>query len=251
MNFIPVNKGAEFVQLTNNSSKKLNSTTDKLYSNDVLLLQPEESFAFAFKCIHYNNQLVGRIAGYPVIKWCNTMGETSYFRGDDTLIKSTQVPTALLPQPIKFILMTSPSRVMVHEEFEITIRVFNTTSYAWPIRLDCPNYVTTTHCSNAIVKHQDNDNDHDEFSFVINSPAPTNSVVSENNLFFTGLTSTDLGSLDSNECTDVRISLCATSEGVYDVPPIYAVHTLTKEKYSSGSLCRILVLDDLSTNSFQ
>ena len=82
MNFIPSNKGAEFVQLTNNSSKKLSSTTDSLFSNDVLLLQPEESFAFAFQCLHYNNQLVGRIAGYPVIKWCNTMGETSYFRGE-------------------------------------------------------------------------------------------------------------------------------------------------------------------------
>lgn len=260
MNFVAANKNAEFKPLTNLSSKRLASTSDPLNASDVLLLQPDESYAFAFKCVHYNNQLVGRNVGYPVIKWCNTMGETSFFRGDDTLIKGNQVPTALLPQPIKFLLMQSPARVEVYEEFEITIRLYNTTSYAWPVRLDCPNYITTTHSHNSIVKSTTESNSRsgaanqteseDEFSFELQNPPPSNSSsTKENSLFFTGVTSTDLGSLDSNEYTDIRISLCATSEGMYDLPPIYAVHSLTKEKYSSGVLSKVLVQDPLTTNT--
>lgn len=262
MNFVANNKNAEFQPLKNLSSTRLSSTTDPLNASDVLLLQPDESYAFAFKCVHYNNQLVGRNVGYPVIKWCNTLGETSLFRGDDTLIKGNQVPTALLPQPIKFLLIQSPARVDVYEEFEITIRLYNTTSYAWPIRLDCPNYITTIHSHNSIVKRSlgsstrsgtalsNSQADYeDEFSFEIQNPLPANSSIKENPLFFTGVTSTDLGSLDSNEYTDIRISLCATSEGMYDLPPVYAVHSLTKEKYSSGVLNKVLVLDSLSANT--
>jgi hypothetical protein len=259
MNFIPINKGAELVQLTNYSSKKLSCSSDPLYANDLLLLQPEESFAFAFKCLNYNNQLVGRIIGYPVIKWCNTMGETSYFRGDDTQIKSSLIPTALLPQPIKFLLLSAPSEVKVYEEFKMSIRLSNTTSYAWPIRLECPNYITTIHSENAIMNHAADDDEMNEQqtsqlqqqqqqqyqnNYISNSPV--SSV--PNPLLFTGITSTDLGSLHSNEYTDVTISLCGTSEGLYEVPQIYAIHSLTKEKYSSGILCKVLVLDDLVSN---
>jgi hypothetical protein len=255
MNFIPLNKGAELVQLTNYSSKKLSCSSDPLFANDLLLLQPEESFAFAFKCLNYNNQLVGRIIGYPVIKWCNTMGETSYFRGDDTQIKSSLTPTALLPQPIKFLLLSAPSEVKVYEEFKMSIRLYNTTSYAWPIRLDCPNYITTIHSENAIMNHAADDDEMNEqqanqLQQQNFNNYSSNTAVScvPNPLLFTGITSTDLGSLHSNEYTDVTISLCGTSEGLYEVPQIYAIHSLTKEKYASGILSKVLVLDDLVSN---
>jgi hypothetical protein len=251
MNFVPLNKNAELMQLTNNSSSKLASSDELLFSNDILLLQPEESYAFAFKCVNYNQQLVGRIAGYPVVKWCNTMGESSYFRGDDTLIKNTLTPTALLPQPIKFLLLAAPSKVEVAEEFEITLRLHNTTSYAWPVRLDCPNNINTIHSFNTISQHISDDLIYDAFSSSTlsssisqqNNPNLNNNTGIRNVVYFTGITSTDLGSLDSNEFLDVHLTLCGTNEGLYDLPPVYAIHTLTKEKYSSNVLGKILIYD--------
>lgn len=252
MNFIPLNKNAELIQLSCDSSAKLSDPNRSLNASDVLLLQPEESFAFAFKCLNYNQQLVGRVAGYPMVKWCNTMGEASFFRGDDTLIKNTLTPTGLLPQPIKFLLLKAPSKVKVYEEFEIVLRLYNTTSYAWPIRLDCTNYINTIHSHNTITQHISDDLIYDPFSSTVTAVsapgAPVNTVITKSSLIFTGITSTDLGSLDSNEFSDITLTLIGTCEGLFDIPAVCAIHSLTKEKYSSNTLGKVLVLDDIVSN---
>jgi hypothetical protein len=243
MKFVPLNKNAEIVQLEHPSFTKLTNTKEQLFANDLLLLQPEESYAFAFKCKDYNHALVGRIAGYPVIKWCNTMGETSVFRGEDTQIKSSLTPTALLPQPIKFLLLSAPSRVGMHEQFKIELRLHNTTSYTWPLLLECANNVKTKHVPGAISSADDAETPEDT-----SSNNQISAISGMKGLYFTGVTSTNLGNINSNEFTDISIYLTAVAEGLHEIPPIFAIHTLTKEKYSSGKLAKVLVIDTTTVN---
>jgi hypothetical protein len=205
MNFIPANKYAECVPIVNTTSTYF----------DFLQLQPDESYAFAFHFTKYDD-LVGRIAGYPLIKWCSSLGEFSIFRGEDTTIKVTQTPTALLPQPVKFLLVSSPSIVSIGDTFEIIVRIVNTTVYPWPLRLDCPNFLSDDNNNN-------NNNEEDP------------------GLYFTEITAMNLGNLESNDFIDVNVTLYASIPGLFDLPYIYAVHAKTKERFSSGKLCSILV----------
>lgn len=187
--------------------------------DEPLQLLPDESLAFAFQFTKYED-LVGRIAGYPLIRWCSSMGESSLFRGDDTLIRATQIPTALLTQPIKFMLDTCPATVDVGEEFEVSVRILNSTIAPWPLSINCSNV------------HVDDP---------LTAPSSSASAVPHRGLFYVETTAMDLGNLEGGDFTDIVLTVYAASPGVYELPPIYAIHAVTKEKYLSGRLASILV----------
>lgn len=194
-----------------------------------LLLLPDESFAFAFQFTKYE-ELVGRIVGYPLIRWCSSMGESSLFRGEDTLIRSTQIPTALLTQPIKFLLDTCPATVDVGEEFEVSIRILNSTIAPWPLSINCSNVddpLTAPPSSSS--------------SSSSTATSASSLAIPHRGLFYVETTAMDLGNLEGGDFTDIVLTLYAASPGVYELPPIYAIHSITKEKYPSGRLCSILV----------
>ena len=235
MCFASVNKEAKFKLLNHSDSSsdeiatssttksKLNDISASLNYDDILLLQPDESMSFSFICTSYPG-LVPRIIGYPYIKYNNSMGESCTYRGDDTVITSGYTPGSLVPQPIKFVLVSCPSEVRVGEEFEITIRLYNNTTSDWPLRLDCVNNsVSATPMQSS-------------------EESPVTSV-EENELYFTGVTSRILGEIDAGSSMDFAIALYPASSGLYDIPLIHAVHTTTKEKYSSGKLGKVLVYD--------
>lgn len=181
---------------------------------------PDESFAFAFQFTKYDD-LVGRIVGYPLIRWCSSMGESSLFRGEDTLIRATQIPTALLTQPIKFMLDICPATVDVGEEFEVSIRILNSTIAPWPLSINCSNVTAVDDPMTA--------------------PSSSSSAVPHRGLFYVETTAMDLGNLEGGDFTDLVLTVYAASPGVYELPPIYAIHSITKEKYPSGRLASILV----------
>eukprot|EP01033_Poteriospumella_lacustris_P003038 gene3038-2223_t len=188
--FVPANKYTEFITIGKEETEAAKQAMDASHPSlakydEPLQLLPDESLAFAFQFTKYDD-LVGRIAGYPLIRWCSSMGESSLFRGDDTLIRATQIPTALLTQPIKFMLDTCPATVDV-------------------------------------------------------APSSSASAVPHRGLFYVETTAMDLGNLEGGDFTDIVLTVYAASPGVYELPPIYAIHAVTKEKYLSGRLASILV----------
>lgn len=232
MNYVSNHKNCEYIQLHESSRKKISTTYQPLNIDDILILQPEESYAFAFEFRKFDG-FVGRVAGFPIIKWCNAMGESSIFRGENTLIKSNVIPTALLPQPIKFSLVEAPSVAYINKAFSVRIKVCNTTSYQWPVRVECANLLA----------------DIDAFAL---PPSDSNFERGDSNsdknlldqgLFFTGLTAVDIGSVEASGFRDIELNVVSTSGGLYDLPIVFAVHAITRERHPSGVLCQILVID--------
>jgi hypothetical protein len=243
MTFIPANKDAECRLLRHNSVmptshdataaavpiSKLEDVGSALDYDDIPLLLPDESICFSFVFTKYPG-LVHRVAGYPIVTYSNSMGERSHYRGEDTVITAGYTPVALIPQPIKFILIHCPSKVTVGEEFEVTIQLFNTTSSSWPLRLDCINRNVTV--TEDILQQR-----------------PAVSPAEDPGLFFVGVTSRALGSIDPGCSMEFTVSLFAANIGLYDLPMVFAMHANTKEKYSSGKLCKVLVVDNSYNSS--
>jgi hypothetical protein len=82
----------------NDKDKDSNTDVDlvDLFEDDSLdpslrILQPDESYAFAFKLEHYDgilSQGPKYSVGYPEVAWCASMGESSVFAGESTLMRS-------------------------------------------------------------------------------------------------------------------------------------------------------------------
>lgn len=251
MSFVPANKDAECKLLRHHNAatekdiangvlykSKLEDVWSPLNYDDIPLLLPDESMCFAFIFTKYPG-LVHRIAGYPVVKYNNSMGESSSYRGEDTVITAGYTPVALVPQPIKFILVHSPTTVSLGEEFEVTIRLFNTTASTWPLRLDCVNNNVTTNNYNVF----NNTGGSSEDGPANNQSGKAESHEEDPGLYFTGVTSRNLGYIDAGSSLEFSVTLFAASIGLYELPTIFAMHSTTKERYSSGKLCKVLIVD--------
>lgn len=249
MTFVPANKEAECKLLRHYNAATsediangipYKSKLDDIYStldyDDIPLLLPDESMCFAFMFTKYPG-LVHRIAGYPVVKYNNSMGESSSYRGEDTVITAGYTPVALVPQPIKFILVHCPTNVSLGEEFEVTIRLFNTTASSWPLRLDCVNNNVTANNYNVFSNTGSSEDGPG------NNQSGKTEVVEDPGLYFTGVTSRSLGHIDAGSSLEFSVTLFAASIGLYELPTIFAMHSTTKERYSSGKLCKVLVVD--------
>ena len=255
MSFIPANPDAKCRLLTHNTQitdnnndentqqpqdSKLSDLQSLLDYDDIPLLSPDESLCFAFVFTSHPG-LVHRIAGYPVVRYNNSMGEGSVFKGEGTAMAAGYTPIALIPQPIKFLLAYCPSEVKLGEEFEVTLRLFNTTVSSWPLRLDCVNNNVTL------------GDDLSQFTSFQQQPQSQQrkSVHQEDpGLVFVGVTSRVLGTIDPGSSMECVVTLCAASIGLHDLPTIFAMHSITKERYASSKLCKVLVVDrDASEDS--
>ena len=82
MNFIPSLKNVSIIDVVKQVREK-----QQQYKQDfstILLLQPDESYAFSFVVTPNMNEIsamVPRTIGHPEVKWCTSMGEFSLFRG--------------------------------------------------------------------------------------------------------------------------------------------------------------------------
>jgi hypothetical protein len=214
-------------QLADGKNKSSQSTD----YDEPLQLLPDESYSCAFMFTKYD-ELVGRIVGYPVIRWCSSMGEASVFRGEDTQIRVSQVPTALLTQPIKFLLDAYPSTVMVGETFEVSVRLLNSTIAPWPLSIDCSNdYVPTT--------DQYDHHYHHALDPSVAHARPDR--IPHRGLYYVETIAMEIGNLEGGDFTDLVLTVYAACPGLFELPPIYAIHSITKEKYPSGKLCTVLV----------
>lgn len=237
MNFVSRNKEALFSPLHQFSN--IDNPDAKMSANDIVLLAPDESFAFAFSYTFFDN-LVDKAIGHPVIKWCNSLGDSAVFRGEETLVKSSYIPSLLLPQPIKGLLLSAPGIVLLDDVFEVAIRLYNTSSYSIPVTLSCRNHSHASHnqssnVSSPAVLLDDRASLHAPMvSFNPNQEAPKG-------LIFTGLTSQYLGILESDGTLDIHVNLYAASPGLYDLPVIFILNNTNKERYSLAGLAKIMV----------
>jgi hypothetical protein len=212
ISFVPSNKYTEFFMLSTKGNKKpvadknskINLSTNY---DDPLQLLPDESYACAFMFTKYD-ELVGRIVGYPVIRWCSSMGEASVFRG------------------------ACPSTVTVGEIFEVSVRLLNSTIAHWPLSIDCSNdYVPAT-------DHYDHHHHH----ALDTSGAPSRpDRIPHRGLYYVETIAMEIGNLEGGDFTDLVLTVYAACPGLFELPPIYAIHSITKEKYPSGKLCTVLV----------
>eukprot|EP01038_Epipyxis_sp_PR26KG_P012552 gene12552-16832_t len=266
LNFIPLNENSKFIALkdpittyTPSFSKndennpalidyKNNSTIMKYCENDsLLLLQADESYAFAFMFTMFDG-IIGKSIGHPEIVWCTTMGEFSVFKGEDTVMKSA--PSSAnnnqnvsnrpnmnnsinnfdyMSNKLRVQCISCPSTAMIGEEVIIILRINNQSNLNINTQLQCRNHLD-------IASNISNDVDNNNLS--------KSSFV--NGLCVTGVTYVNLGVIESGGCVETTITVYALSSGLHELSSIYAVDITTGIEYANPSLCKILVSDTIN-----
>ena len=233
--------------------------SDLALAEDLKLLQTGESCAFAFMFTEFSD-LSGKPPGFPQVKWSTSMGEFSYYRGDFTYLKDSAnaqagavAPMDPANRPIRYECFAPQAEMFVGDEAEVVVRVYNTTSQAMSVHLDCKHAVShgaaqpsgsggniirprlsvtpKTALLNAAGKA------------VSDAAASSASSTSNRGLCFTGLTFTPLGIIESLDFVDVSVHVYATSAGLHDLPTFYISDSLAGETHAVVAACRVLVHD--------
>jgi hypothetical protein len=232
---------------TNTELKLKSSWLDEMDNDDIVLLQPDESFAFSFMCTHFDTQ-IGKQVGYPEVKWCTTMGEYSVLRGEDTMLRNvlsnntTSNVLNELSSAIKVQCIDCPKEVWVGDEFEVKLRIWNSANQPIPAQLNCVNYAIATniHLVNAVKKPLRPASTSTYANQ--NQPNKTSPQYNRNNgLCIVGLTFATLGLLDSNEEIETSITVFAMCGGLHDLQGVSILDANTKKEYAVGSLAKIFV----------
>eukprot|EP00981_Chlorochromonas_danica_P001859 scaffold386_cov174-Ochromonas_danica.AAC.33 len=240
MTFVSRDKDAVFTPL--HKFTKINDPKSELTNDDIMILQPDESYAFAFMCT-FVESLVDRVAGYPLIKWCNSLGDTAVFRGDETTIKSGFLPTASLPQHVKGFLLEAPGVVFEDDTFEIIVRLNNSSNRDMPIYISCRNHDLNVYNDKSPDQQQSfiyNQNE-DRASLSAPNISFNLNMEGQRGMMFIGLTSQYLGILQAGGSVELKATLYAVAEGLYDFPPILVKDRETKERYTISNLAKILI----------
>eukprot|EP01034_Spumella_vulgaris_P028356 gene28356-35195_t len=264
MNFVPQNKAATVVSLTRPkktmSVSEGNDDDEDYFDSNVHLLQPEESYSFAFMFADKEPLLLsgGRAVtvGHPEVRWCATMGEFSVFRAEDTLLKGSAGGGGAVSNlsssngsVVRTQCIACPSKVTVGQQFEVTLRVSNASPRPIPVRLICLNTTSSNevYYSNATCSNTNNANSGTSAKTSIGGSTKTGAgdVASPSclGLCVIGLTYLSLGKIESGEFVDVHLTVFALCAGLHDLQGIYAVDSVTKQRYSSDSLCKVFVAD--------
>jgi len=189
------------------------------------------------------------------------MGEFSYYRGDFTYLKDSAnaqagavAPMDPANRPIRYECFAPPAEMFVGDEAEVVVRVYNTTSQAMSVHLDCKH--ATPHGAAQPSGSSGGNIIRPRLSVtpktaLLNaagkavSDAATSSTSSTSNrgLCFTGLTFTPLGIIESLDFVDVSVHVYATSAGLHDLPTFYISDSLAGETHAVVAACRVLVHD--------
>lgn len=227
--------------------------------SQLCLLQPEESFAFSFICNSSNmGPSTNKLIGYPVIKWCTSMGEFSLFKGDEVSVKgaasdsqhiaSGQILSSPSRFPLKASCLDCPSIVNMHDRFTVSVRVTNTGTSAISAKLLCSN-------------NPNPPGSKDEISSIpVVTSGSTNPTVSQLSgtsgnagtavlgLCVTGITQFNLGNIEAGYHVDLVLNVFALNSGLHNLESIYLVDNATNVSYCCSSLLqKIFVTDEVYT----
>jgi hypothetical protein len=167
------------------------------------------------------------------------MGEFSVFKGEDCGVNfSAAMRTSAGSNTLKMQAMNCPRRAVVGEEFQIVVQVLNSTNHPIDAQLQCRNPLSGENNSRLLSSgggglfRQDGE--------VSRGGAMGLCVV--------GLTTTNIGRIDSGETIDVPLSIFAVTAGLHDLTGIVLFDLINKREFYpiDEVICTVLVTDDNS-----
>lgn len=210
-NFIP--------RVTNSSFVKV--PADNTADSSLLILNPDESYAFSFIFTSYDGS-VETALGHPTVTWCTSMGEYSVFHGDDTVLKTNSNDGRNSKKDgLTIECMKYPTSVLVGDEFEVIIRISNHTTLTASVRL---------HCNIPSIDMENSSNE-------------TNSN-EDYGLCVLGVTHTNIGAVDPGEFEDVTLRVYAMNPGLQSLVGLSAIDLSLRREYKANSLCKVLVRNE-------
>jgi hypothetical protein len=238
----------------------------------VYLLQPDESFAFSFMLSNFVEDVATKPLGHPLVKWCTSMGEFSFYRGDDAHFKSSAISQANHHQiissaafPLKTHCLSCPAKVCVNDRFTVSLRVTNTGSTMISARLHCHNTpssasgarggVTSSHFSQGgSLSHAATPTSylqHSQRQAIMPGGAgsagiqfsSSGNVMVSVGLCVTGITHFHLGNIETSHYIDVTLSVFALAPGLHELEGLYLVDNATNVEYCCSVAQKIYVCD--------
>lgn len=275
--------------------------SDVALCEDLKLLLPGESAAFAFMFTEYSD-LSGRPPGFPQVKWCTSMGEFSFYRGEYTYPRTTSSSSTAdsssssssavqasgsagseALKSIRYECLSCPGELHVGDQVEIVIRVYNTTSRAMSVHLDCKAAVSTQQQSagvgagtsgktggsgsnSAMRPRLSTHSNNTTYANVLSSSSSTVAAVGASaassgsrmmegsstaagvgaqcrGLCFSGLTFTPLGIIESLDFSDLSVHVYATSAGQHVMPTLYLIDSISGDRHPIEAACSVFVHD--------
>ena len=240
--------------------------------NRVNKLPPQSTVANRYET--YSNILFNyKSIGVPMVTWYTGMGEHGIFRGEELLTSQTQAtlatnvptsnrtPAGVSPSSIvsatsanasilggnndfnkgiKLKCISVPGSVTVGEEFQVVIRVINSTSQIIPVAIW--NKPPTANISSGnTVRNMLSLSQVDAFSG--NNNALSQMHGSLDHLCMVGLSYINMGDLQSFDFKDITLSFYALIPGLLECKEVIALDTSMNKEYHSGILFKILVMN--------
>eukprot|EP00602_Paraphysomonas_sp_CaronLab_P003717 CAMPEP_0185033554 /NCGR_PEP_ID=MMETSP1103-20130426/22601_1 /TAXON_ID=36769 /ORGANISM="Paraphysomonas bandaiensis, Strain Caron Lab Isolate" /LENGTH=341 /DNA_ID=CAMNT_0027569863 /DNA_START=291 /DNA_END=1313 /DNA_ORIENTATION=- len=205
--------------------------------SDLALLNPDESYAFAFsvtKAAHPSPPV--KSLGAVEVYWSASMGEHARTRGDDIIIGRRVTFPPPTPTPVS----PTSSRKSASLDSAMhgsgaSLEQRNNTLVVEVVR--CPKEVAVGKECNAVVRITNC------FSYPVISQLQTRMDPETSGLAITGLACFNLGALDAGESKDVNLSILPLNGGMHSLSGLVAVDLTTKSEFVGDSLCQIMVYD--------
>eukprot|EP01041_Mallomonas_annulata_P009827 gene9827-20439_t len=134
------------------------------------------------------------------------------------------IPSEL--RTVRVVCVEYPRQATVGEELQLQLRVVNDTGRIVNLQL--------------FSKDRDNSSLIDRGSL-----SALGSTSDSGGLCVSGLSCVDIGAVGVAECRDLPLSIFPLSSGLHALKNIYVLDTITNKEYPSGTLCKIIVYDDV------
>lgn len=256
MKFLPAQMDAKVVLIAapqanlSTSTELIKSFSDPIENfdlNSLPLLLPEESYACTFSVSKNVGTSLGSI-GVPEIKWCSYMGEHGIVKGN-----MVQLEYSIPSQPnimiatdgqIQIDCIRSPSSAVIGIDFEVTLRITNSTSKQMSLRLICRDTVRSSFSSSsALMTEVSSSSNLETLNLAAGNVATRGRAGTQ--LFVTGLSKADIGILGPELYIDIQIIVCAVDLGLQELVGIVVQDTSSlKEHPPSKSLMKIMITSD-------
>jgi hypothetical protein len=250
MKFLPAQMDAKVVLITapqanlSTSTKLIKSFSDPIENfdlNSLPLLLPEESYACTFS-VSKNVGSSLRSIGVPEIKWCSYMGEHGIVKGNMVQLEYNipSQPNIIIATDgqIQIDCIRSPSSAVIGIDFEVTLRITNSTSKQLSLRLICRDAVRSSFCSSsALMTEVPSSSNLETLSLAAGTEGRAGTQ-----LFVTGLSKADIGILGPELYMDIQITVCAVDLGLQELVGIVVQDTSSLKEYPpSKSLMKIMI----------